>query len=244
VEIRTWTEFRFRTGTHRGASAPRCGLESNEASASGETRCVPDISEFRLRERWNHRDEVGDCQDPDWSNIVASEQNPERARPRSSFLGVLRVRARHRARPPFRGDKRVGTPCVPYELGGSASPRAWYGKAFDDSERTRILQSLAFRARKERRAFPLALPPRSSLTLVSCRPWREDALDSQRSEAEGGGSHPVRSWLLWAVAKTRNSSRKSCGVLACEGASAVALSFSCRGATRCARRRETRGGSA
>jgi hypothetical protein len=109
--------------------------------------------------------------------------------------GFLRVRARHRARPPFRGDKRVGTPCVPYELGGSASPRAWYGKAFDDSERTRILQSLAFRARMERRAFPLALPPRSSLTLVSCRPWREDALDSQRSEAEWG-AHPVRSWLL------------------------------------------------
>jgi hypothetical protein len=29
---------------------------------------------------------------------------------------------------------------------------------------------LAYRARKERRAFPLALPPRSWLTLVSCHP--------------------------------------------------------------------------
>ena len=106
ADVPTWTELRLRTGTHGGASAPTCGLgwngasasgkpekglgpkeasasgkpetglRSNGASASGETGFVPDRTELRLREGWNHRDEVGDCRDPDWSDIVTSEQTP------------------------------------------------------------------------------------------------------------------------------------------------------------------------
>jgi hypothetical protein len=91
VDFRTWTESRFRTGTHRGASAPRCGLGPKEASASGkpeislgpkeasvsgEKGFVPDQTELRLPARRNHRGKVGDCRGPDWSDIVTSEQTP------------------------------------------------------------------------------------------------------------------------------------------------------------------------
>ena len=76
MDLRTWTESRFWTGTHRGASAPTCGPGLSGASASGETGFVPDQTELRLQARWNHRGKVGDCRGPDWSDIVTSEQTP------------------------------------------------------------------------------------------------------------------------------------------------------------------------
>jgi hypothetical protein len=76
VDFRTWTESRFWTGTHSGASAPTCGPGLSGASAPGETGFVPDQTELRLQARWNHRGKVGDCRGPDWSDIVTSEQTP------------------------------------------------------------------------------------------------------------------------------------------------------------------------
>jgi hypothetical protein len=37
---------------------------------------VPDRVGLRPFERWDTRDTVGDCREPDWSDIVTSEQTP------------------------------------------------------------------------------------------------------------------------------------------------------------------------
>ncbi len=88
-----------------------------------------------------HRVEPGNWRDPDRSDIVASKENPERARLRSSFLGVFRVRGTRYQVPStkyqvpgtkYQEDQRIGNARsqVPSFLeGGRASLRARRVKA-------------------------------------------------------------------------------------------------------------------
>jgi hypothetical protein len=121
VDFRTWTESRFWTGTHSGASAPTCGPGLSGASAPGETGFVPDQTELRLQARWNHRGKVGDCRGPDWSDIVTSEQTPRGRDFGQASSGFCASRIHQQPVLPSGGTAERS------DAGGSASPRARFG---------------------------------------------------------------------------------------------------------------------
>jgi hypothetical protein len=130
-----WTESRFWTGTHRGASAPTCGLGSNGASASREKRW------FRIKRGFGLRRDG--ATGPRWETAETrtGAALSLRSKPREGETtvklprGFARRRSRHPANslrhdlamllgPPFREDGRTGTLRVPYEPGGYVSLRA------------------------------------------------------------------------------------------------------------------------
>ena len=149
-------------------------------SAPGEREQFRIDRGFGLRRDGTPRDEVGDCQEPDWSDIVASEQTPrgqDFGRASSGFCAFSRCLPRVRIRPSV-------------ILGLRSRKLVVSAKT---NERIRLRMNVASgNVRPTQRGNPMRTP-KGNLRWVGVKPGKGSATNPPDGTPQGGrGESPAR----------------------------------------------------